>query len=101
VRRSRVVPYKCQFDVSRLGRRTYILVAVHAQTLNHIDDLCVIVTFLCTCLCDLPAHVLEQILCKAFLFRHLGSMYVVWFACGGGAIIVQKKTWVVGVSELI
>jgi hypothetical protein len=46
-------------------------VAVHAQTLDFIDNFHVIVTLLCARLCDLAAHVLEEILREAFLFSHV------------------------------
>jgi hypothetical protein len=54
-------------------RNTYILVAVHAQTLNFIDHFCVVVALLCARLSDFSTHVLEEILRKTSVFRHFGS----------------------------
>ena len=72
VSRSRVTPCKSQFGLKSFVRSAYVFVAVHAQTLNLIDDFgVVVVTLLSARLCDLAAHVLEEILCKTFMFRHI------------------------------
>lgn len=50
--------------------KTHILVAVHAQALNLVDDLAAgLVVGLRLGLCDLAAHIREQILCQT-LVRH-------------------------------
>lgn len=51
----------------------YILVAVHAQTLDFIDHSCVVVALLCARLSDFSTHVLEEVLRETFVFRHYGS----------------------------
>jgi hypothetical protein len=49
----------------------YILVAVHAQALDLVHDSGVIVAFLSARLGDLATHVLEKVLRKTLLFRHV------------------------------
>jgi len=66
-------------------------VAVHAQALNFIDDLCVIVAFLCARLCDFAAHVLKQVLCETLLFSHVVNL---------GVIIYEVRQNVEGTQKL-
>ena len=48
----------------------YILVTVHAHALDLVDNLRVVVSLLGARLCDLAAHILEEVLCKALLLCH-------------------------------
>ena len=44
---------------------------VHTHALNLIDDLCVVVSLLGARLCDLAAHILEEVLRETLLFGHV------------------------------
>jgi hypothetical protein len=58
---------------------TYIFVAVHAQTLDLVDNFCVIVTLLSARLCNLPPHILEKVLRKTFVLGHFDIRWAVLF----------------------
>jgi hypothetical protein len=80
VSRSRVTPCRSQFGLKSFVRSAYVFVAVHAQTLNLIDDFGVVVVALLSArFCDLAAHVLKEVLCKTFMFRHVvNRMCILW-----------------------
>jgi hypothetical protein len=69
---------------------TYILVAVHAQTLNLVDDLGVIVAvLLCARLCDFAPHVLKEVFGKTSVLRHFENVMQCVFE--GKATVVNCK----------
>jgi hypothetical protein len=50
---------------------THILVAVHAQTLDLVDDSrALFIAFLSACLGDFAAHILKEVLRQTLGFRH-------------------------------
>jgi hypothetical protein len=49
---------------------TYVLVAVHAQTLNLINNPRIVLILLRARISDLAPHVLEEILCETLLLCH-------------------------------
>jgi hypothetical protein len=60
--------------------------AVHAQALNLINDSGIVVVLLCARLGDLSAHILEEILRKTLLFRHIGVLVILCLGCGSSPI---------------
>ena len=73
--------------MSYMLRETYIVMAVHAQALYLIDDLCVLAVILGAGLRDLAAHVLEEVLRQTFL-RHDQRL-----------LRLSGSPWVLGVAE--